>query len=127
MGDLEFVGTSTGLVSPQSFNTFRFVFFGEESGGGNVGVNEEVDDRSGKASNTTADDENKLPDLDVRGGDVTETEREEGGDNGGETIGGVPDGDTNGLFRSTVPLGSEKREKRKTTGFKETKKGSRNH
>lgn len=65
MGEFKFVGTGTGLVSPQSLNTFRLVFFRKESGRGNVGVNEEVDDRSGQASNTTADDEDELPDLDV--------------------------------------------------------------
>lgn len=127
VGEFKFVGTGTGLVSPQSLNTFRLVFFRKESGRGNVGVNEEVDDRSGQASNTTADDEDELPDLDVGGGDVTKTKREESGDNGGETVGGVPYGDTNGLFRSTVPLGSEKREERKATSFEETKEGSRNH
>lgn len=86
MRQFELVGTSTSLVSPQSLDTFGLVFLGEESGRGNIGVNEKVDDGSSEAGNTTADDENELPDLDVGRGDVTEAKGKNSGNDGGETV-----------------------------------------
>lgn len=86
MRQFKLVGTSTSLVSPQSFDTFGLVFLGEESGRGNIGVNEEVDDGSSDAGNTTADDENELPDLDVGRGNVTEAKGKNSGNNGGKTV-----------------------------------------
>lgn len=115
------------MVRTESLNAFGLVFFRKETSRSDIGIDEHVDDWSCNTGDNSTDDENKLPGLDVRGLDVAETEGKESGHDGGNTVGRVPDSNSDRLFGSTVPLRGKERKERETTSFKQTQYGSRHH